>query len=169
MKKILCILFALSFALFGCGKKATVDENNSSDVSENISSEETQAPKTEVKSNEDIASKGEKKADSGVRVIVENGDTAAEGSPLKTVLNYYYKDDKIVSVKTVNTYKNEDEAEKAKASFEENSGSCTEVKRDGCDRSMPPRVHFRFQMVKQRMKSKKWRRKSAQNMKNFNS
>lgn len=133
MKKMLCILFALSFALFGCGKKATVDENNSSDVSENISSEETQAPKTEVKSNEDIASKGEKKADSGVRVIVENGDTAAEGSPLKTVLNYYYKDDKIVSVKTVNTYKNEDEAEKAKVSFEENSGSCTEVKRDGCD------------------------------------
>ncbi len=33
MKKILCILFALSFALFGCGKKATVDENNSSDAS----------------------------------------------------------------------------------------------------------------------------------------
>ena len=133
MKRILCVIFALTFCLCGCGRKTPIDGNTSSDVEENISSEETEALKTEVKSNEEIASKGEKKADSGVKVIVENGDTAAEGSPLKTVLNYYYKKDKVVSVKTVNTYKNEEEAEKARAAFEELPGSCTEVKRDGCD------------------------------------
>lgn len=123
MKRFLLIVLALMTAvLFGCNKALDepLPENS---IAYNENGEVIDAPEK----TENAGSEAAQRADSGVKITYNVPEGIQAAGLKKTVLTYFFEDNKICALKVENTYDTPESANNAAKDFAIKPESCREV------------------------------------------